>query len=522
MYSAWDRELPLDHPKRDYILQGVAEGFHITDPSKLTDYQEVENYKSATGKHHRELVEKKIKEELRNRRYKIVTKKPLLVSALGAIPKPGKSAIRIIHDASRPKNSSLNDHAWHEPFSYQRIQDAVDIIKPGYFLAKVDLAAAYRSVKIHESNHVATGLKWTFARDGAPTYMVDTRLPFGAKRSCEIFNDLGQAVRDIMRSHGYPSIVNYLDDFLVIGESYGACKVTLDKLLALLRHLGFAINYDKVAGPVQRITFLGIVLDSISMSLELPEQKLIELKDLLVTANQAKKLTKRQLQSLAGKLNWASQCIQGGRTFMRRILNAIPHLRAPWHRIRVNKDMRDDLVWWLTYLQPHNGTTPMCDNRPVSPIWTDACPVAAGCVYNGRYLYTPFNTWDKAADLHINYKETMALEPAVTHWAPHWANRRVIVYCDNQAAVGIINKGTCRDPVVMAALRRIAMLSARHNFRIQATYYPGSENIVADAISRLHEPRAPQRLQSAILKHLDMNCVPVNEHPVLPATTITQ
>ena len=114
---------------------------------------------------------------------------------------------------------------------------------------------------------------------------------------------------------------------------------------------------------------LGIVLDSISMSLELPEQKLTELKDLLVTANQAKKLTKRQLQSLAGKLNWASQCIQGGRTFMRRILNAIPHLRAPWHRIRVNKDMRDDLVWWLTYLQPHNGTTPMCDNRPVSPIW---------------------------------------------------------------------------------------------------------------------------------------------------------
>ena len=155
----------------------------------------------------------------------------------------------------------------------------------------------------------------------------------------------------------------------------------------------------------------------------------------------------------------------------------------------------------------------MCDNHPVSPIWTNTCPVAAGCVYNGRYLYTSFNTWDKSADLHINYKETMALEPVVTHWA----NRRVIVYCDNQAA-----KGTCRDPVVMAALRRMAMLSARHNFRIQTAYYPGSENTVADAISLLHKPRAPQRLQAAIVKHLDMNGVPVNEHPVLPATTITQ
>ena len=76
----------------------------------------------------------------------------------------------------------------------------------------------------------------------------------------------------VARDTGYPSIVNYLDDFLVIGEFYGACKVILEKLLALLRHLGFAINYDKVAGPVQRIT---------SMSLELPEQKLIELKSAL-------------------------------------------------------------------------------------------------------------------------------------------------------------------------------------------------------------------------------------------------
>ena len=92
----------MDQPKRDYILQGVAEGFHITDPSKFTEYQEV-----------------------RNKRYQIVSQKPKLVSALGAIPKtPGNSAIRIIHDASRPDNTSLNAHAWHNPFSYQRIQDA--------------------------------------------------------------------------------------------------------------------------------------------------------------------------------------------------------------------------------------------------------------------------------------------------------------------------------------------------------------------------------------------------------------
>ena len=474
----------------------------------------MENYKSAINSHQRKAVEKQIKEEIQNKRYKIVSEKPRLVSALGAIPK-SDNKVRLILDASRPENVSLNAHAWHNPFSYQRIQDAVDIIEPGYFLAKVDLAAAYRSVKTHESNHVATGLKWTFSGDSEPTYMVDTRLPFGAKRSCEIFHDLGQAVRSMMSGYGYPSVINYLDDFLLIGESYGTCKTMLDTLLALLRRLGFAINYSKVEGPVQRLPFLGIVLDTVAMTLELPHKKLSELKELLLNASVAKKLSKRKLQSLAGKLNWAAQCIQGGRTFMRRILDAIPPLRAPWHRTRITKDIRSDLLWWTTYMEPFNGRTPMCDGRPVSPVWTDACPVAARAVYNNRYLYTPFDSWDSASGLHINYKDTLALEPAVRHWAKFWSNRRVIVYCDNQAAVGILNKGTCRDPVVMAALRRISTSAARFNFRLKAVYYPGRENIVADAVSRLHEPNGRKRLDTAIHHHLDMNCaIPVNEYPI--------
>ena len=252
-----------------------------------------------------------------------MSQKPKLVSALGAIPKtPGNSAIRIIHDASRPDNTSLNVHAWHNPFSYQRIQNAVDLIKPGYFLAKLDLASAHRSVKVNPSNFVATGLKWTFSGDDVPTYMVDTRLPFG-----------------MMRDRGYPSIVNYLDDYIIIGDSYSDCRT-----------IGFAINYNKVECPVQRLTFLGILLDTVAMSMELPEKKLTGLKELLQKASMSKKLTKQQLQSLAGKL----------------------------------KALRQDIhvVWWLHFMQPFNGLTPIVDNRPVSPIWT----VAAGCVYNEMFL----------------------------------------------------------------------------------------------------------------------------------------
>ena len=144
-------------------------------------------------------------------------------------------------------------------------------------MAKIDLSNAFRSVAILPTNHTALGLHWTFKGDQRPTYSVDTRLPFGASLSPEVFNDLSQAVVRIMGSKGYHSIIAYLDDFLVVGDSYADCNNKMTALLQLLRRLGFSINYSKVEGPKQCITFLGIVLDSVSMTLKLSEKRINDL-----------------------------------------------------------------------------------------------------------------------------------------------------------------------------------------------------------------------------------------------------
>ena len=46
------------------------------------------NYKSATGNHVRDKVEKTIREEIQRGNYVFATKKTTIVSALEAIPKP--------------------------------------------------------------------------------------------------------------------------------------------------------------------------------------------------------------------------------------------------------------------------------------------------------------------------------------------------------------------------------------------------------------------------------------------------
>lgn len=108
-------------------------------------------------------VDKQILTELENGRYRIINKKSNIISAFGAISKKNSENVQLIHDASgRPAGHALNDFATTHHFKYQSVQDAVDLITPGCYFVKLDLANAYWCGKIHPSNYKATGLKWRF------------------------------------------------------------------------------------------------------------------------------------------------------------------------------------------------------------------------------------------------------------------------------------------------------------------------------------------------------------------------
>ena len=455
------------------------------------------NYASATGAS-RHLVEDQIKEELANGRYQIATSRPSIVSALGAIPKPDGASVRIIHDCSRPQGNAVNDLAVGETFRYQSIQDATDLITEGCMMAKVDLKSAYRSVKIHPDDYNVSGLAWTFKGDKSPTVMTETRLPFGSSLAPSVFNHLSQAVRRMMGKAGYLGIVAYLDDFLIIEKSKERCIEAMNYLISLLRRLGFAINYSKVEGPKQCITFLGIELDSTLLTLSLPDAKVGQLLVILQEFNSQRSVSKKDIQRLTGRLNWAAQVIYGGRPHLRRLLDRQNNLQAPNHRTRITRCMRADITWWISFLRVFNGSTPMLDARPRTPTCIDACTEGGGGFFNGAWFHVSWANWPGASARHINYKEVLALEPAAYLWAPHWRNHKVTIHSDNQAAVSMINKGSAKDPFTMASLRRVFWLSAIFNFRLTAVYYPGRYNTLADAASRLHEPGGWRRLSTLL------------------------
>ena len=96
-----------DDVDRNFLLDGLTNGFNIIDNDADLTPLVMSNYKSATGADVKEKVEKQIISELEAGNYIISKEPPTLISALGAIPKPDSDEIRIIHDCSRPTGNSL-------------------------------------------------------------------------------------------------------------------------------------------------------------------------------------------------------------------------------------------------------------------------------------------------------------------------------------------------------------------------------------------------------------------------------
>jgi hypothetical protein len=80
-------------------------------------------------------------------------------------------------------------------------------------------------------------------------------------------------------------VFSYLDDTLTFDLSYAAAKSKSYQFADLLTYVGFLLHKDKsVREPTQRILFLGFIIDSTTMRLEVPHDKFLAIQALVQTA----------------------------------------------------------------------------------------------------------------------------------------------------------------------------------------------------------------------------------------------
>ena len=483
--TTWESELQNDFDK-DYILNGILHGFSILDLPLPENDIFCENYISTQS--NKELVEQQILHELKEGHYIQCESKPLVVSALGAVPKDN-GKIRLIHDLSQP-DGGMNAYVTDSSTTYTSVDKATQLMPDDCYLAKFDIKSAYRHVPIAPACYQATGLSWNFSGSSKRTFMYDTRLPFGSAKSCQIFQRLTDAIVRMISKRGH-TVVAYLDDFLVIGKTFAECKKGMIELHDLLTSLGFVVNEEKLVYPTQHLTFLGIDIDTKQRTLALPKPKLEELRQLIISMLSKKWLTKKQLEHCLGKLNWAAQLIPGARVFMRHMINLLTECKSHRRRsVKTNRDVVADLEWWKTGLLLFNGTACFIKDTPLPAheFSSDSCKTAGGAFCMGDWFYAHWESdWPKYSECHINVLETLTVLLAAHRWGENWSGKRILVRTDNTTTAAAINKGSCRQPQVMHLIRELYWLSIKYNFKLSASFLPGKLNSVADAISRLNE-----------------------------------
>ena len=139
---------------------------------------------------------------------------------------------------------------------------------------------------------------------------IDSTLPMGMISSCYIVQKVFSMIPYIMKQRGYSS-VNYIDDLGGVDTPDNALPA-FEELGKILSEIGILESVNKASPPSTKMTFLGIQLDSVSQTLNIDEERMLQIKITVHSWLNKTKASLHDLQSLVGMLSFAATCVQEG------------------------------------------------------------------------------------------------------------------------------------------------------------------------------------------------------------------
>ena len=386
-----------DKKLKDKVVRDVTSGVRLY--STLIDdgnHSTIYNHPSANENH--SFVSDKLAQELAaNRIAGPFKEKPtgLILSPIAAIPKKAPGAFRLIHDLSYPRNNSVNSciPKQHSRVTYETLDDCVKIIAQigeGCLVSKGDIRNAFRILPIDKHDYRLLGFHW------GSGFWFDKSLAMGASSSCASFERLSCAVHWILQhKFGVEYLSHIIDDFVFMGPSDSStCNRSLECFLALAKSIGLPLNEEKTVKPTTLVELHGIQVDTITMTLSLPPDKVDKGLDIVNTLISSNKAKIEQLQSAIGFLNFCCKIIPIGRPFLRRLIDLTMGDKPKWYQVRITRPIRQDLLVWKQFLEQHNGraiiTKSMWGVEEQLHVYTDSSKFAFAGVFGNEWFYGCF------------------------------------------------------------------------------------------------------------------------------------
>ncbi len=309
------------------------------------------------------------------------------------------------------------------PFKMLTHRRMIKCIQPQDWFAAIDLKDAYFHVSIH------------------PRYRLSL--------SPRVFTKVVEGALTPLQEVGV-RILNYLDDWLILAQSREQLGNHRDLVLRHLSQLGLRVNWEKSKlSPVQRISFLGVELDSVSMMARLTEEHAQAVLNCLSSFRGRNVVPLKQFQRLLGHMASAAAVTPLGLLWMRPLQHWL-HSRVP--------------RWAWRHGTLRVGISQQC-HRFLSP-WTDLAFLRAGVPLEQVSRHTVVTT-------------------ALWQFRPLLLGKHVLVRTDNTAAVSYINQlGGIRSHRMSQLARHLLLWSHTQFKSLRAVLIPGQLNRAADALSR--------------------------------------
>ncbi|CAG2237082.1 unnamed protein product [Mytilus edulis] len=130
---------------------------------------------------------------------------------------------------------NLNEHLEYKHFKMETFKSALELVKNENFFAKLDIKDAYYSLGIKKVDRKFLRFTWK-----GQLYQF-TAMPNGLSPAPRIFTKLLKPVLSSLRKEGYVNCA-YIDDILLVGDTYEECLNNVQETMKLFDSLGFTIH----------------------------------------------------------------------------------------------------------------------------------------------------------------------------------------------------------------------------------------------------------------------------------------